>query len=185
MTEIAFVQQLPPVAFLPHVPQAEPGSLYVAVAACHAGIDAPSHAIEFEYPNNVYATSMCRQIDGCANRVAEAIHGTKGWASTGWGGASIKGDNPWKFEKEKKVNPYVQEHVDLVASIGGGEHLNEARRIAESTLCAIMGRMSAYTGKAITWEEAMNSKLDLTPDAYKFGDMEIPPVAVPGKTPLI
>jgi hypothetical protein len=64
--------------------------------------------------------------------------------------------------------------------------LNEGKRIAESTLTAIMGRMSAYTGRALKWDWAMNaSKLDLSPAKYEFGDLEMRPVAIPGKTKLI
>lgn len=51
---------------------------------------------------------------------------------------------------------------------------------------AIMGRMSAYTGRALKWDWVMKaSKLDLTPPRYEFGDLPVAPVAVPGKTPLI
>ncbi|MHC5004614.1 MAG: hypothetical protein ACYTJ0_15990 [Planctomycetota bacterium] len=57
--------------------------------------------------------------------------------------------------------------------------------MAESTLSAIMGRMAAYTGKEVTWEQALNSKMDLSPPAYAFGPMPVPPVAMPGRTPLI
>ena len=57
--------------------------------------------------------------------------------------------------------------------------------MAESTLTAIMGRMSAYTGQEVTWEQALNSALDLTPPAYEFGDLPVPPVAMPGQTELI
>ena len=67
-----------------------------------------------------------------------------------------------------------------------GKPLNEGRRVAESTMCAIMGRMSAYTGRAISWEWAMNSsKLDLMPKKLEFGPNPVEPVAVPGFTPLI
>jgi hypothetical protein len=49
-----------------------------------------------------------------------------------------------------------------------------------------MGRMSAYTGRALKFDWAMKgSKLDLSPPAYEFGDLEMRPVAVPGKTMLI
>ena len=47
---------------------------------------------------------------------------------------------------------------------------------------AIMGRMATYTGQNITWEQALNSKENLSPDSYKFGSIEVPPVAIPGKT---
>ena len=54
----------------------------------------------------------------------------------------------------------MQEHIDLIESIRTGKPLNELKNVAESTLTAIMGRMSAYTGKAVTWEQALNSKVD-------------------------
>ena len=47
-----------------------------------------------------------------------------------------------------------------------------------------MGRMSAYTGQDVTWEQAMTSSLDLTPSTYAFGDIETPPVPQPGKDQL-
>ena len=139
-------------------------------------------AVEFEYPNGVRMMSMCRQIPGCADRVEERIVGTKGYA---FGYGEIHGENFWKFDAEEP-NPYVQEHADLLAGIRSGKPLNEGRRVAESTLCAIMGRMSAYTGRAISWDWAMNSsQLDLSPAKYEFGDLPVAPVATPGQTPLI
>jgi len=139
-------------------------------------------AVEFEYPNGVRVASYCRQTEGCADRVEERIIGTKG---TAFGYGEIKGEKPWTFEGPEP-DPYVQEHADLVASIRAGTPLNEGRRIAESTMCAIIGRMSAYTGRAISWDWAMNaSKLDLSPARYEFGPNPVDPVAVPGKTRLI
>jgi len=129
--------------------------------------------------------SYCRQIDGCENRVAEAIHGSKGrtWSSAGH--ASIIADTEWRYT-DRNPNPYVVEHKDLIASITDqGPHLNEAKRVAESTMTAIMGRMSAYTGKKIAWDDAMKSQLDLSPPVYEFGSLPTQDVAVPGKTPLI
>ena len=142
-------------------------------------------SIEYEYADGMTMQSMCRQIDGCAGRVEEVLVGTKGRAISRPGYAVSTGESDWRFSGENR-NPYKQEHVDLIASIlGDGRYLNEAKRVAESTLTAIMGRMSAYTGKSITWDQALNSKLDLTPDAYSFSDLPVRPVAVPGKTPLI
>jgi hypothetical protein len=45
--------------------------------------------------------------------------------------------------------------------------------------------MSAYTGKEVTWEQALESKLDLAPPKYEFGPVGAMEVAVPGKTPLV
>lgn len=142
-------------------------------------------AIEYQYPDGRFSLSMCRQTDGCANRVAEAFHGAKGrsWSSSNH--ASITGSTDWKYT-EPNPNPYVVEHKDFIASItNDGPHLNEAKRVAESTLTAIMGRMSAYTGQEITWDKALNSQLDLSPPAYAFSSLPTPEVAVPGRTPFI
>jgi predicted dehydrogenase len=139
-------------------------------------------AVEYEYPNGVRVMSMCRQTKGAADRVEERLVGTKGVA---FGYGEIMGASPWKFEGEE-INPYVQEHADLIASIRSGKPLNEGRRVAESTLCAIIGRMSAYTGRAINWDWAMDSSLlDLTPKNFDFGPNPVDPVAVPGFTPLV
>jgi predicted dehydrogenase len=139
-------------------------------------------AVEFEYPNGARVMSMCRQTPGCADRVEEKIVGTKGHA---FGYGEISGPDAWKFEGDEP-DPYVVEHTDLIASIRAGKPLNEGRRIAESTMCAIMGRMSAYTGRALSWDWAMKaSKLDLFPAQLEFGPNPVDPVAVPGVTPLV
>lgn len=141
-------------------------------------------AIDYEYPSGVRLMSMCRQIDGCESKVAEAIQGTKG-QSTSWHGYSqLRGAVEWEFNGTD--NPYVTEHAALIASIRGDRpRINEARRVAESTLTAIMGRMSAYTGKAVTWDQALNSSLDLSPSRYAMIDLHTDPVPTPGRTPLI
>ena len=78
------------------------------------------------------------------------------------------------------------EHAKLQESIRQGKAVNDGRQIAESSLTAIMGRMSAYTGRAMKWDWALKvSKLDLSPDKYEFGDLPVRPVAVPGRTELI
>src|SRR5207245_11451384 len=84
------------------------------------------------------------------------------------------------------TDPYVQEHTDLIECVRSGKPINELKTVAESTLTAIMGRMSAYTGKAVTWERALNSKEDLCPQHLAW-DMSLPEpqVAMPGKTPLV
>src|SRR5262249_25374682 len=109
-------------------------------------------AIDYEYPNDVHVMSMARQIENCENNVSEAVVGTKGsWTSQGY---RIKGETDWRYRGRGDKDPYVQEHIDLIASIRDGKGLNELKTVAESTLTAIMGRMSAYTGKAVAWDDA-------------------------------
>ena len=128
--------------------------------------------------------SMCRHSDGCSNNVSERIIGAKGIAYTNGGNGKIKGENP--FEGKGSPNPYVQEHQDLIKSIRNGDGINEGKRVAESTMCAIMGRMSAYTGRSMKFDWALNaSKLDLMPKNPKFGPLDTLPVALPGITKLV
>jgi hypothetical protein len=88
----------------------------------------------------------------------------------------------WEVPEKERKNPYVQEHVDLLASIRAGTPLNEGQQVAESTLSAIMGREAAYTGQAIVWDELLNASQDLTPPNKGFGTLAVPPVPMPGKT---
>jgi len=133
--------------------------------------------VDYEYPNGVHMLSMCRQIDGCANIVAEFVVGTKGGSNCS---GNIWGQNPWQY-RGPNPNPYVEEHKDLIESIRKGEPINETQAVAESTMTAIMGRESAYTGKVVTWDEMMRSDLSLAPKEYKFGPLPVAPVAMPGR----
>lgn len=139
-------------------------------------------AVVYEYPGEVFATMMCRQQDGTDKKVANEFTGNKGTAYV-LPDYYISGDNPWKYEKEPN-DMYVQEHTDLIASIRAGKPLNELKQVAESSLTAIMGRMSAYTGKTLTWEDALNDPEDLMPKSLKWGPMPTPPVAIPGQVTL-
>ena len=137
----------------------------------------------FTFENGIHVHSMCRQINGCANNVSEFIQGTKGSSNcqnTIW---DLAGNVIWKYEypldKQGKpartvsVDPYVQEHIDLVTAIRTGKPINEAENTAISTMDAIMGRISAYTGKEVTYEEMMNSDLKLGPKVFAFGPVDV------------
>jgi predicted dehydrogenase len=142
-------------------------------------------AVEYEYPNGARVLSMCRQTAGAADNVSERVIGAKGFSYTDSANGYIKGSKPWSTDKASR-NPYVQEHVDMIAGIKSGKLLNEGRQVAESTLTAIMGRMSAYTGRSLSWDWVMNaSKLDLTPPHFEWNALPPLEVAVPGKTALI
>ncbi len=141
-------------------------------------------AVEYEYPNEVRVFSQCRQIPGCLpNNVSESLVGTKGTCQVDR--YTIKSDEQWRH-RGKNNEPYVQEHTDLVESIREGRPINELKNVAESTLTAIMGRMATYTGKEVSWEQALNSKLDTFPKALTW-DMKLPvsPVPVPGQSDVV
>jgi predicted dehydrogenase len=142
-------------------------------------------AIDYEYANGTPLASQCRQIQGCANNITESLVGDKGTARLDNSGKyAITGAKAWKFTGQDN-RPYVQEHTDFIAAIRAGRSYNELKDVAESTLTAIMGRMSAYTGKIVTWEQALNSQEQLVPANLTLGPLPTPPVPVPGQTPLI
>jgi predicted dehydrogenase len=155
-------------------------------------------AIEYTYANGARVTSMCRHWDNCDNRVSERVVGTKGSADPGGALYGLDGKNSYRFKegsgtdrgsvvsKGERKSAYQQEHIDMIASIREGKPLNEAQRVAESTLTAIMGRMSAYTGKEVSWDAALSSKLDLFPKDLRLdGPMPVGPVPMPGKDQLV
>ena len=92
----------------------------------------------------------------------------------------IDGKNAWSYDGEQN-DPYQTEHDDLFRSIRSGKPINEGRMVAESTLTAIMGRMATYSGREITWDEALASDEKWGPDSYAFGPLPVDPVAMPGQ----
>jgi predicted dehydrogenase len=143
-------------------------------------------ALEFEYDDGRRVATYCRQTDGCEpTRISERIVGTKGWAYLDGAVGYIEGEKHYKYGGPNP-DPYVLEHKDLLDSIVNGNPINEGVQVAESTMMAVAGRMSAYTGRAMKWEWAMTkSQLRLGPEKYEFGDVALNPVPVPGQTQLI
>lgn len=140
-------------------------------------------SVDFDYGNNVHVHSMCRQINGCYDRVAEFFIGDQGatWGNgPGQGGYSKPITLP---DFEEHQGPYVQEHVDLLRGIIEGKPINETLSAVESNLTCIMGRISAYTGQIVRWRELVDPSvgspwygLTLSPSAEDFekGDVIAP-----------
>lgn len=145
-------------------------------------------SVEYEYPGGVRVEYMGAQIDGLTVRCDQWFVGTKGKAYMDFAQAVLydhDGNKTWAYDGPT-WSPVIKQHADQIEAIRSGKKLNEGVRIAKSSLTSIMGRMSAYTGRALKWDWAMkSSKLDLSPPAYEFGPLEMRPVPVPGKTSLI
>ncbi|MCW5557676.1 MAG: Gfo/Idh/MocA family oxidoreductase [Verrucomicrobiae bacterium] len=122
------------------------------------------HAVEFFYADGSTAFSQCRHIRGCWNEVNEHAVGTKGFANIGGHQIKEAAGEGWRFKSERQVDPYQQEHDDLFAAIRNNTSYNEAFNGAKSTLTAILGRFATYSGVEISWEQALNSELNLFPD---------------------
>jgi myo-inositol 2-dehydrogenase / D-chiro-inositol 1-dehydrogenase len=81
---------------------------------------------------------------------------------------------------------YQAEHDAFFASIRQNKPINDGHRMATSTMLAIMGRMAAYTGQQITWDQAMNSQERLFPEKLDWnGSHDVPPIARPGITKFV
>lgn len=141
-------------------------------------------ALTYEYPNGAKGFHFSRQQENCERSYAVEAFGTKGRAVADCirNVHSIQGANPWTYAGVQN-DMYQTEHNELFASIRNGKPINDGEWMAHSTMLGIMGRMAAYTGKKITWEEAINSKEKLGPDTYSW-DMTPPTVEVakPGFT---
>jgi len=144
------------------------------------------HSVVYEYANGAQLISNTRQIPDCKSDISVRILGTQGTAflRERKNGARITAKTDWVNRDEGKLH-YQAEHDELFASIRAGTPINNGEYMAKSTLLAIMGRMATYTGQEITWEMAWNSKEDLSPPQYAWGELETPSVAIPGVTKFV
>jgi myo-inositol 2-dehydrogenase/D-chiro-inositol 1-dehydrogenase len=155
----------------------------------YTGDQYDNFSIDYIFENGMHFHSMCRQINGTPNNVSEMVFGSDGYVHTSdrkicaiygkdnqmkWEFKDYAVDKEGKPTRNTKVSSSVQEHIDLVTAIRTGKPFNELENTANSTMTAIMGRISAYTGKDITWDEMMNSDLKLGPAVFDFGPVNIP-----------
>lgn len=143
------------------------------------------HAVCYEYASGVRVFAFTRQQKDCTTDVEDYILGTAGRCEvlkhTIY---SKKGEVAWKYSGPKP-SMYQVEHNELFASIRAGKPINNGLYMARSTMLAILGRMTTYTGKTITWDQALASREDLSPKAYEWGPVEFPKVAMPGVTEFV
>jgi len=141
----------------------------------------------YEWANGARGVIAQRQIANCYSDNSDYLLGGKGKGWNGWSNSYFKnadGSNGWRYRGEKP-DMYVVEHQHLYKAIRNGELHNDGDRMVNSTLAGIMGRLAAYTGQEVTWEQALNSQIKLVPDNLSW-DMKLPiePLPVPGKTKL-
>jgi predicted dehydrogenase len=156
------------------------------------------HAVEYFFEDGSVMFSQCRHIPNCWNAVSEFAHGTEGMAALD--SNSRAGDNyiqPKRGERyayrARGNDPYQTEHDDLFAAIREDRSYNEGDNGARSTMAAILGRMCTYSGREISWDEALKSERSLMPKEFAW-DAEPPvqpnaegeyPIAVPGVTQVV
>ena len=128
-----------------------------------------------------------RQIPGCHGENNDYIYGTKGRATIARGQCIIQNeDGIWRYEGPQP-NMYQVEHDEMYASIRDGNPINNGARMCNATMMGIMGRIAGYTGKQVTWDQALNSKQDLFPkdQNWETGKHTPPAEAIPGSKDAI
>ena len=140
--------------------------------------------VVYEYANGVKGFASCRHFLKSDNNVSDHIFGSKGTCHISSDKTSIEGAKKWRYDGPDS-DMYQNEHNELFASIRAGKPINNGHYMSMSSMLAIAGRMSAYTGKTLTWDECFNSRQDLTPPKYDWSAIEVPQVAIPGFTPFV
>ncbi len=139
-------------------------------------------SIQYDYGDGCVIQSMCRQINDCWNRVAASFTGTEGRV---WDNRRIIRNDRTKValaDIEGHEKAFTQEHIALQQAIISGERINQAQDVAASTLTAVMGRISAYSGEMVKWDDVMHDKssawydlsLAASPQDYEAGTVVLP-----------
>ncbi len=155
------------------------------------------HAVEYTFNDGSKMFSQCRHIRNCWSSVTEHAHGTKGYSdlvdSRRIKLSGYDGSGEYTANKREGEDPYQTEHDDLHAAIRADAEYNEAEFGAHSSLVSILGRMCTYSGKEITWEQALNSEKSIMPETFAWDAMPPTtpnehgeyPIPVPGVTKVI
>ena len=148
------------------------------------------HSVVYHYANGIRLYAFCRTTHNCYNEDSSIIIGTKGVANLKSG--HITGEKPWRYNGPN-VSPYVIEHREFIKSICAGRPMNCGEYAARSTLVAIMGQLSCYSGQEVTWDDVSRSEYffaprpeactwTMEPPTKPDAKGEYPVCAVPGTT---
>jgi len=140
----------------------------------------------FEYEGGVRLFTSTRQQANCADELATFAYGTRGVFSITGRGVRIEGEEPWRPARSEPLDLHQAEQDELFAALRAGRRIDDGERLAHATLMALLARQSAYTGKALSWEQMLASREELAPDAYSL--VGVPPpatLAVPGVTQFV
>ncbi len=130
------------------------------------------HSVVYEFANGALIYAFCRTTNGCYNNSSSVVLGSKGKASIT--GCRIWGETNWRWEG--RSNPYQREHDVLFKAIRSGEPVNNGDYMARSTMITVMGQISCYTGKEVTWDQINKSDFYYPPKPEDCHDGMEPPV---------
>lgn len=151
------------------------------------------HGVVYEYADGVRMYAFCRTQKGCYGESSSFMMGTKGRCSITR--CRIEGETNWQYEGQR-TNPYDIEHKVLFGAIRSGTPVNTGDYMARSTMVGVMGQLTCYSGKEITWDQVMKSDyvflpkpedvtLDMEPPVKLDANGEYPVFATPGMTKIL
>jgi predicted dehydrogenase len=159
--------------------------------------------VEYFFADGTRLLAQGRHMNYCWDIYSDFAHGTKGSAVIM---ESLAATNPriyrsqlqtrenetWRYRDRQpnpyepggrpfenlrqSGNPYQVEHDLLFDAIRQDKPYNEAQRCAMAAMAAIMGRMAAYSGQRVAWEQALSSNLELAPGLESYTWDSTPPV---------
>jgi len=130
------------------------------------------HSVIYECDNGIRIYAFCRTTTGCYNNSSSIVLGSKGKADITR--SRIWGETNWKWNGS--CNPYQIEHDRLFAGIRSGKPVNNGNYMARSTMVGVMGQISCYTGKEVTWDQVNKSDFYYPPKPEDCRDDMDPPV---------
>lgn len=117
--------------------------------------------VQFTYPNDVIVDFSSGQFTYGYDDICMRLYCSLGTADTHYGGDVYIQGKSFSWEGGKSSDIYeagaVNNIKDFYQSIITGKYLNNLEESAYSNLASILGRMSAYQNRVVTWDEMMNS----------------------------
>lgn len=130
------------------------------------------HTVVYEYASGARVYALCRTTNGCYQNYSDIIMGTKGTCYLGQ--YRIDGETKWRYAG-KPNDAHAQEQKALIEAVRTGKPLNSGYHMAKSTMVTVMGQITCYTGKSITWEEVNKSNLQFGPNPEESNFKTKPP----------
>lgn len=132
--------------------------------------------LEYTYDDGSRLHSEIRTIDRTFRKNGAWFTGTKGTANIQEGVIDYAGKILWKYNQSQgnSESPYQIEHNRFFEAIRQNQPHNDTEFGAYSSHAANMGRMAAESGEVITWDESLNSNLQLAPEITSWD--QTPPI---------
>ena len=145
-------------------------------------------SVEYSFSKNKTAFLKSSQLPRCHRGIYDEIIAAGGRASLTSNTGTVYNSKGEIISKEKAGLGYTHEHKILVSHIRAGKVFSDMDSVINSTGMAIMGRMAAYTGDLISWDDMLESK-EILFDADQIKSHQVPykvrPVAIPGLTKYV